>query len=84
MKHKWYLRVRNYPDRRFASIWLTRRDGAAHSGLLWGEVRPDLVAQISEATGLPVVADDSPLECEPLQPPGCVAVVQQSRFQECP
>jgi hypothetical protein len=77
-KPTYHLRVRRYLEGKFVSIWLVRADGPAEACLLWGEVLPRAVAEIAEATGLPVREETSPLSgMLPLQPPGTVSIPAQ-------
>lgn len=71
-KVRWYLKVRRYPEAKFVSVWVVRADGPAEASLLWGEVLPGVVAQLAEATGLPVEEESSPLPAVAMVPPGCL------------
>lgn len=66
-----YLLTRSYPDTKFVSVWLCRRDGAAVSSLLYGECTAAAVEEIARVTGLKVVSESSPLPVKPsLKPKG--------------
>jgi len=57
------IRVRAYPKPApFVSVWLIRRDGAASSGRVFGEMSPDSAQEIIDALALPVEREDSPIE----------------------
>lgn len=77
-KPTYHLLIRSYPDSKFATAWVIRRDGAADASLLWGELLlPHAVEELVAALGLPVEREDCPLRVETRTPPACVPVEEQ-------
>jgi hypothetical protein len=75
---KWSLKLRTYPEGKFASLWLIRHDGPASCAVLWGEMVPALAEEIIEGLGLAVERDVSALEeVVPAKLPGCLPVEKQ-------
>jgi hypothetical protein len=68
---RFYLKLRAYTDAPFVSLWLCRRDGAAHASLLHGEVPPAAAEELALAAGLP-------LEREAATVPAGAAVAAQA------
>jgi hypothetical protein len=80
---EWLWKLRAYPQGRFASLWLIRRDGPADSAVMWGEMIPALAEEIVRAFSLPVEREGSPYEVKPAVLPECVTVEEQrSLFEE--
>jgi hypothetical protein len=82
-KAKWFLLVRTYERSPMVSVWLIRDGNTGRGALLWGEVPPEAVEEIAEATGLPVAKEEGKIgNVKPLTVPGCMPLEQQqSLFQ---
>lgn len=75
---KYRLRIRTYPECRHVSVWVIRADGAAESGLLWGELLQAAAEELATALGLEVERQSCPVPgAEAFKPPECAPLAQQ-------
>lgn len=81
-KPPYFLRVRRYAKAKFVTVWLIKCDHGPESGLMWGEMLPQGVEVIAQATGLPVIEERSPLEFQEGKgeniPPECASLKEQA------
>jgi hypothetical protein len=79
-----YLLVRTFQDTPFVAVWLNHRHATSgSSGLLWGELLPDVAEVLAQALGLPVEREEVPYSVSPMPVMGCASVAEQkSLFAE--
>jgi len=64
---KLILRIRSFPEG-FCGVWIIARDGCTDSGLMHGEMIPQLAELLATTLGLPVEREESSATFDERQP----------------
>lgn len=80
-----FLRLRTYPEGKFVTAWLCRRNpGGTTAGLLSGELLPGVAEHLAEvlaALGLPVERETCPMpDLKPVARRGCATAGEQGEL----